>query len=37
VRIPVDQLGPGEYRAELTAVDSQNNWSTTRVADFEIQ
>lgn len=37
VRLPVDKFGPGEYRAELTAVDSQNNWTTTRVADFEVQ
>jgi VWFA-related protein len=37
VRLPVDKFGPGEYRAEVTAVDSAGNSSATRVVDFEVQ
>jgi hypothetical protein len=37
VKLPVDSLGPGDYRVELRAVDSVGNSSITRVADFEVE
>lgn len=37
VKLPVATLGPGSYRLKLRAVDSLNNFSKTRTADFEVE
>jgi VWFA-related protein len=37
IRLPVDKLGPGEYRVELKAVDSAGNSSKVRSADFDVE
>jgi hypothetical protein len=37
LKLPVDTLGPGAYRAELRAVDSLGNSSPIRAADFEVE
>ncbi len=36
LRLPVDTLAPGSYRAELKAIDSAGNASAARSADFEV-
>jgi VWFA-related protein len=37
VRLPVDKLSPGSYRAELKAMDSAGNATQARTADFEVE
>jgi hypothetical protein len=37
LKLPVASLGPGSYRVKLRAVDSLNNFSKTRTADFEVE
>ncbi len=37
LKLPVASLGPGSYRVKLRAVDSVNNSSKTRTADFEVE
>ncbi|MBV9156261.1 MAG: VWA domain-containing protein [Acidobacteriaceae bacterium] len=37
LRLPIDTVGPGSYRAELKAVDSAGNTSVVRSADFDVQ
>jgi hypothetical protein len=37
LRIPLDELGAGSYRAELKAMDTAGHWSTIRSADFDVQ
>ncbi len=37
LRLPVDTVGPGSYRAELKALDSAGNTSVVRSADFDVQ
>ncbi|MGA8028964.1 MAG: VWA domain-containing protein [Bryobacteraceae bacterium] len=37
LRLPVDTLGPGSYRAELKAMDSAKNSSVVRSAEFDVQ
>ena len=37
LKLPVASLGPGSYRVKLRAVDSLNNASKTRTADFEVE
>ena len=37
LKLPVASLGPGSYRVKLRAVDSVNNSSKTRIADFEVE
>ncbi|MBV9608185.1 MAG: VWA domain-containing protein [Acidobacteria bacterium] len=36
-RIPLDKLGTGSYRVQLTAVDSAGNASKPRSADFDVE
>jgi VWFA-related protein len=36
MRIPVDKLSPGSYRAEIKAMDSAGNTTKERTAEFEI-
>jgi hypothetical protein len=35
--LPMDKLGPGSYRLELTAGDSAGNSTAARTADFEVE
>jgi hypothetical protein len=37
IKLPVASLGPGSYSVKLRAVDSVNNSSKTRTADFEVE
>jgi VWFA-related protein len=37
LQLPVATLGPGSYRLQLRAVDSKDNFTKTRTADFEIE
>ena len=37
LKLPLDTLAPGSYRAELKAVDSAGNSSPVRSADFEVE
>ena len=37
LKLPLDTLAPGSYRAELKAVDSAGNASPVRSADFEVE
>jgi VWFA-related protein len=37
LKLPVASLGPGSYRVKLRAVDSKDNASKTRTADFEVE
>jgi hypothetical protein len=37
LKIPINTLDPGFYRAELSAVDSAGNKCTPRTADFEVE
>jgi len=37
LKLPLDSLNPGSYRAELRAVDSLGNISPVRAADFEVE
>src|ERR1700722_11339256 len=37
LKLPIASLGPGSYRLDLRAVDSLNNFSKTRSADFEVE
>jgi VWFA-related protein len=37
LKLPVDTLTPGSYRAELKAVDTAGNSSVVRQADFELE
>ena len=37
LKLPVEGLTPGSYRAELKAVDSLGNTSVARLADFELE
>jgi hypothetical protein len=37
LKLPVASLGPGSYRVKLRAVDSADNTSKTRTADFEVE
>lgn len=37
MRIPVDKLSPGSYRAEIKAMDSAGNTTKERTAEFEVE
>jgi len=37
LQLPVATLGPGSYRLQLRAVDSKDNFTKVRTADFEIE
>ena len=37
LRLPVNTLGPGSYRVEMSAADSAGNRAKTRTADFEVE
>jgi len=37
IRIPMDKLPPGSYRAEIKAVDSAGNKTQQRTAEFEVE
>jgi VWFA-related protein len=37
LQLPVATLGPGSYRLQLRAVDSKDNSTKTRTADFEVE
>jgi hypothetical protein len=37
LKLPIASLSPGSYRLDLRAVDSLNNFSKTRSADFEVE
>ena len=37
LKLPIDQLTPGDYRLEVTAMDSAGHTSAVRAADFELQ
>jgi hypothetical protein len=37
LKLPVATLDPGSYQVKLRAVDSLNNTSTTRTAEFELE
>jgi len=37
LRVPVDTLTPGTYRAELKAIDTAGNESITRTTDFAVE
>jgi VWFA-related protein len=37
LKLPVDSLAPGDYRAELKAIDTKGNTSAVRTADFEVE
>jgi hypothetical protein len=37
IKVPVATLGPGSYRVKLRAVDSLNNFTKTRTADFDVE
>ena len=37
LQLPVATLGPGSYRLQLRAVDSKDNVSKIRTADFEVE
>jgi VWFA-related protein len=37
VKVPLDKLAPGSYRAEFQAIDSAGNSSVIRTADFDVQ
>lgn len=37
LRVPVDTLTPGSYRAELKAIDTAGNESITRTTDFAVE
>jgi hypothetical protein len=37
IRIPMDKLPPGSYRAEIKAMDSAGNTTKQRTAEFEVE
>ena len=37
IRIPMDKLSPGSYRAEIKAMDSAGNTTKQRTAEFEVE
>ncbi len=37
IRIPMDKLPPGSYRAQIKAMDSAGNTTTERTAEFEVE
>ena len=37
IRIPMDKLPPGSYRAEIKAIDSAGNTTKQRTAEFEVE
>jgi hypothetical protein len=37
LKVPVDTLSPGAYRAELKAIDTAGNASVVRAADFAVE
>ena len=37
IRIPIDNLPPGSYRAEIKAMDSAGNTTKQRTAEFEVE
>jgi len=37
LKVPLETLAAGQYRAELRAIDSAGNKSVIRAADFEVQ
>jgi hypothetical protein len=37
IKLPVATLGPGSYRVKLRAIDSLNNFTKTRTADFDVE
>lgn len=37
LRLPLDTLGPGDYRAEVSAVDSAGNEAPLRTAEFSVE
>jgi hypothetical protein len=37
LKIPLDQLAVGSYRAEIKAMDTAGHWSAMRSADFDVE
>jgi hypothetical protein len=37
LKVPIDKLGPGSYRVQLRALDSQGKSTEFRSADFELE